>query len=476
MEQLDQLTLEQEVVAQLARHWSDLPTADDDPPARRQAALSILGRSVNSSAPLSQLLEDAARLAGSTLNADCFSLAHTAPGREILDFHFGSCQAQTGRDALRQYDLAMHDNASASGFALKSGHPVVIADLVAERRFNDDVLEQHGVACGIVCSLSNAKRHFGAIGIFYVEPRELTKEYVLFLDAVAQLLGATIARHQAEQALSEQKRFLAAAMDSTDSIIVSLNLDGRIERFNRACQTVSGFKIDEVRGRHIWNAFLLPEEVGLAHQAFDQLRRGTSPVKLETYLLTKHGERRRIAWSFNLLRGDDGNVRSFVGSGIDVTAQHETLARLKQAEDSAKQARRELFELRNVGGKVDSARGSTPLSNVDKPPQLRGDRRKQARRAYPYLQSIAPVDGDRLPELREFSEVRCHDISPCGFSFLAPSPPRHDHFVVAFGSPPSRIYLIAKVVHMNSYRHEAADMYLVGCQYTSRANYDHETA
>jgi PAS domain S-box-containing protein len=314
------------------------------------------------------------------------------------------------------------------------------------------------------------------LSVFSTNPRNFAKEDVLFVQSVAQLLGSSLARARAESALAEQSKFLTATMDTMEGLVLVLSPEGRIVRFNRACGDVTGFNPNEVKDRHVWSAFLLPEEVAPFRAALDKLRGGAAVQKLESFLLTKHGERRRIAWSFTALRGGDGAVQSLVGSGIDVTRQCEAMESLERAEAEAEQARRSLNELRTQldnGGLVRLGKHLTPVHQGETlPPEVKEDRRIHHRRAYPYVQIIAPVIGNRLPELHQFYDVRCRDISPRGFSFLLPDPPAHEQYVVAFGAYPSQIFLVVKVMHYSPYRFDDRDMYLIGCRYVARADYD----
>jgi len=74
------------------------------------------------------------------------------------------------------------------------------------------------------------------------------------------------------------------------------------------------------------------------------------------------------------------------------------------------------------------------------------ERRSQKRSAYRVAQRIAPWDGAKFPDEGEFVQVRCHDLTRAGFSFLTPTEPRFRTFVVEFGVPPDVLYLAAQVL------------------------------
>jgi hypothetical protein len=235
--------------------------------------------------------------------------------------------------------------------------------------------------------------------------------------------------------------------------------------------------VNEIGKRPLWGVFLLPEEVTYVRQALDRARLGESEIPCECYVLTKHGQRRRVAWNFAAIKGESGQVESIVGSGIDITEKCEALHRLEQAEKTADEVRQSLNDLH---GSISSGRRqlSTPAFPVGMTPDIlmeKGDdngkaseRRAHGRRAYPYLQAVAPVNGDQMPDKRMFREVRCRDISRQGFSFLSPVKPEPKHIVVAFGSPPNLLYLLAEIVHVSPTEFNSVRVFHVGCRYVRR--------
>ncbi len=66
---------------------------------------------------------------------------------------------------------------------------------------------------------------------------------------------------QAEEALQEERNVLSAILDIVGALIVVLDPEGRIVRFNRTCEETTGYSFAEVRGRYVWDLFLMPEEV-----------------------------------------------------------------------------------------------------------------------------------------------------------------------------------------------------------------------
>ena len=93
------------------------------------------------------------------------------------------------------------------------------------------------------------------------------------------------------------------------------------------------------------------------------------------------------------------------------------------------------------------------------------ERRQHLRRPYPFMQMVAPLFNGKMPGKDDFRPVRCHEISRGGISFLSPTPPPTDTYVIELGSPPRLSYLVAMVVHAT----RLPGGYLVGCQFVGRA-------
>ena len=61
-------------------------------------------------------------------------------------------------------------------------------------------------------------------------------------------------------------------------------------------QELTGFDVDEVRGRPLWDTLLVPEEVEAVKRVFYSLLEGLLPNTFENYWRCKGGDRRLISW------------------------------------------------------------------------------------------------------------------------------------------------------------------------------------
>jgi PAS domain S-box-containing protein len=105
--------------------------------------------------------------------------------------------------------------------------------------------------------------------------------------------------------------------EAVGALVVVLDVDARIVYWNHCCSDLTGYSLEEVRGRRLWDFALIPEEVEAVMAAFAALLTSRCPVTSANYWMTKTGEQRWIAFSHTLTTDPDGRVQYVVETGID---------------------------------------------------------------------------------------------------------------------------------------------------------------
>jgi PAS domain S-box-containing protein len=135
--------------------------------------------------------------------------------------------------------------------------------------------------------------------------------------------GARRAAHDEEgigrAAPAADRDFGAALVDTAQTLVCVLDRDGRIVRFNRACEAVTGFRSEEVVGRDARETVIPPEEADDFGRVLDEVAMTHAPSPQQGHWVTKRGGRRVIAWANKPLFDEDGDVRYIVTSGLDIT-------------------------------------------------------------------------------------------------------------------------------------------------------------
>ena len=101
-------------------------------------------------------------------------------------------------------------NRSQAGYALGLGAPVISEDIRSETRFSiPELMTAHGVASGLVVIIQGGERPFGVLGVHARQSRRFNQDDVTFLQTMANVLGAAIARAAVEAELKARARELA---------------------------------------------------------------------------------------------------------------------------------------------------------------------------------------------------------------------------------------------------------------------------
>ena len=160
-------------------------------------------------------------------------------------------------------------------------------------------------------------------------------------------------RKNAERQLQEERNFNAALLDTAGDLIAVTDHEGRIVLFNQVCEQISGYSVNEVKGKYIWE-MLAPEDIehgkSLFDQPMDDLDSAGSKLKFENHWLTKDGEHRLISWTITFLYDEKGLNSHVIGAGTDITER-------KQAEvaliESERRFREMLKNVKLIAGSMD---------------------------------------------------------------------------------------------------------------------------
>jgi PAS domain S-box-containing protein len=124
----------------------------------------------------------------------------------------------------------------------------------------------------------------------------------------------------------------SAAADIANVLLTVIDREGRIVRFNPACEQLTGYTAHEVTGRR-YDFLLPPEDAEIVRDRFERVFAGDFPNSGENMWLTKDGERRVISWWNTALADDDGAVDLVVSSGIDITERKRAEDELRRQEE-----------------------------------------------------------------------------------------------------------------------------------------------
>ena len=138
-------------------------------------------------------------------------------------------------------------------------------------------------------------------------------------EAEAALAAVRERLHDSEAALRAERDRTQTYLDIAGAVLLLLRPDGSVAMLNRHGRKVLGDADGELLGRDWFESALPEDDRPRARAAFDALLAGDPDPGYEGEVVTRDGERRRIAWQHVVLRDDEGRPVGTLASGQDVT-------------------------------------------------------------------------------------------------------------------------------------------------------------
>lgn len=167
---------------------------------RQQEILSELGVVALRGTAFQELLDETVRLSAEGLEAELCKVLEYLPSENLLLMRAG-----VGWDeGLVGTARIGADLASPSGYALRTGKPVISNHLEIEERFRTpELLEAHGVRRAMNVILQGDGAPYGILEVDSRSEGEFAENDIAFLQGAANILGMAIERQRHERRLSE---------------------------------------------------------------------------------------------------------------------------------------------------------------------------------------------------------------------------------------------------------------------------------
>lgn len=197
-------------------------------------------------------------------------------------------------------------------------------------------------------------------------------------DSVLFSLRDVTDRKEAEEELFKERDFKSSLIETVQIIVLVLDNDGCIVHFNPYMQKISGYRLEEVRGKDWFSTFMSKRELSRINKLFKLALGGTQTRGNINSIITKNGEERVIEWYDTTLKDTADNVVGLLAVGQDVTerklAEEELKAAEKRFRDIAESISDWIWEIDAEGrytyctGNTESILGYSPDEIIGKTP------------------------------------------------------------------------------------------------------------
>jgi len=195
------------------------------------------------------------------------------------------------------------------------------------------VVKREGIGALAFIPIFSAAKVVGKFMAYYDSPHDFSQAEYDAGVAISRQLGFGIERLRTEEAT----RQLATIVDTSDDAIISKNLDGIIQTWNRGAERIFGYTAKEVVGKPV-TILMPPERYDEEPGILSRLRAGQRIEHYETVRRHKNGELLHVSLTVSPIRDSSGRVIAASKIARDITEQ-------KRAEASLRDNERRLKEL-----------------------------------------------------------------------------------------------------------------------------------
>ncbi|MPZ23891.1 MAG: PAS domain S-box protein [Dehalococcoidia bacterium] len=314
----------------------------------QQAAVAELGQLALADVDIQTLMDESVKRVATSLDVEHAQVLELASSGESLLLRAGV----GWREGLVGNVSVSAGTQSQAGYTIASNRPVIVDDLRTEQRFSSPpILFEHGVVSGITVVIGGEPAPFGVLGALKQQRRQFNAEDVAFVQSVANVIAAAVARSRGEQARRESEGKFRKVIEGNPVAMVLANLDGRIMEANDAFLSLVGYSREDVAGGHLfWKSITPPEYFELdARWREELLTVGAFPPYEKQYM---HKEGRRIPILVGGALLDENTSAAYV---VDLTERQRSEDRLRFLAEASEALSASLDQEQIVEGLAEAA-------------------------------------------------------------------------------------------------------------------------
>ena len=144
----------------------------------------------------------------------------------------------------------------------------------------------------------------------------------------------------ANEAVRSETGFTESLLETAPAIVLALDTECRIVRFNRYMAEISGYTLDDVKGQDWIETFLPPRVKAATRELFGRAVADAPTVGNINPIVTRDGREREIEWYSTSLTDGNGRVIGVLSVGQDITERKRAEAREKKTEVLLRQSQK----------------------------------------------------------------------------------------------------------------------------------------
>lgn len=218
-------------------------------------------------------------------------------------------------------------NEPHGAYTLQQLEPVVVEDIQRETRFSPSPLHlEYNLVSGITAVIYGKENQpFGVLQADSQEKKRFTENDVLFMQAMANVLGLALERKRVEQAVIESEERFRTMADAAPNLVWTLNPDGSLVYMNKAGLDLFGVSMEKLI-EDSWPPYVHPDDLEKTSQLLSRVMETKTMFQAEYRVKDASGNYHWLLSSANPTYLPNGELHGYIGSSVDINQR-------KQAED-----------------------------------------------------------------------------------------------------------------------------------------------
>jgi PAS domain S-box-containing protein len=304
--------------------------------ARQQAAVAELGERALRDPDITGLMQDACNVVADTLSVDLAAVLELDDAEGVL-----RARAVCGWPERYLGRTVAATDETLAGATLRHNRPVITTDVANDTRFvvTDPVREQQ-IASMISVPIRGTEAGVGVLNAGIRTPRAWSAHDVDFLQAVANVVGAGMARVGAEDELRDERQRLGLAIEAGRMGIWHWDLASGRVGWSETMEAIVGLAPGTFDGSYeTYQGFLHPDDQPAIEASVQRAVEDGTPHHVLHRFIHSDGSVRWMEGTGRVTRDAEGRPLAMIGVATDVTEREAAAAertRLLEAEQVAR--------------------------------------------------------------------------------------------------------------------------------------------